>query len=149
MTLSSEQITDLIADLRARARSAISESATDALNAAADALEAEHQRAEEAEKNRDEFRNAWNGYGFEIIRLEAERDALRAACHEAEFRRDELREAIDQVRALHYETDNTLHTIPAKVCTHRYCVDAAGDQVAWPCPTGRILSRAIDTKEKP
>ena len=50
---------------------------------AAGALDAEHARAEAAESNRDEFRNAWNAQGFEIIRLEDERDRLRRAIEDA------------------------------------------------------------------
>ena len=50
---------------------------------AAGALDAEHARAEAAESNRDEFRNAWNAQGFEIIRLEDERDRLLNAIKDA------------------------------------------------------------------
>lgn len=38
---------------------------------------------EEMTANRDEFRNAWNAQGFEILRLEAERDRYRAAIEAA------------------------------------------------------------------
>lgn len=58
-----------------------------------------------------------------------------------EAERDEALSVIAEVRALHYEHQNTIHTIPATVCAHRYCVDGMGDQVAWPCPTGTALSR--------
>jgi formiminotetrahydrofolate cyclodeaminase len=75
-----DDIKKRVEDLRARARAAISEEATDALNAAADTLEAEHQRAETLEANRA----AWTGDAFELVqKAEAERDALRTAIQDA------------------------------------------------------------------
>lgn len=51
--------------------------------------------------------------------------------------------ALEPVRALHAKHENTLHAEPPFVCSHRHCIDDAGDQCAWPCPT----IRAIETKE--
>lgn len=39
---------------------------------------------------------------------------------------------------LHAPHENTIHTNPAVVCSHRQCVGDAGDQMPWPCPTVRI-----------
>ena len=113
----------------------------------ADALEVAEKRATEAEAERDEFK-----------RLFAEchpihRDGVqRAYVAEKELRDRELHHfeveqelvaalaVIEKARSLHYPHENTIHTEPALVCAHRHCVDDAGDQVAWPCPTGRTLS---------
>lgn len=61
----------------------------------------------------------------------------------AEVKREAVEKALEPVRALHAKHGNTLHTEPKFVCSHRHCVDDAGDQCAWPCPT----IRAIETKE--
>lgn len=55
----------------------------------------------------------------------------------------QARAALDSVRALHAKHENTLHTELKFVCSHRHCIDDAGDQCAWPCPT----IQAIETKE--
>ena len=100
------------------------------------------ERAERVEKerdealaNRDQFRNAWNAQGFEIIRLEDERDALAKerdmrASESADLERerddlqadldaevdknaryrtrnDELAAVVEKVRAWRREVDNT------------------------------------------
>lgn len=80
----------------------------------------------------------------------AERDALEEQMQDremlvmlllnAERQRDAALAVIKKARSLHYPHENPIHTEPALVCAHRHCVDDAGDQVAWPCPTGRILS---------
>lgn len=82
-----ERVAELIADLRGRAESAISHEATDALNAAADALaavsaerDAEHRRAERLEENRA----SWVGDAMELVaKAEADHDRLHKAITEA------------------------------------------------------------------
>jgi hypothetical protein len=69
-----EQVADLIAELRKGDGNGCKH-ANDMMHRAADALEA-------MTFNRDVFRNAWNGYGFEIIRLEWERDEALAVIAE-------------------------------------------------------------------
>ncbi|UOR02045.1 hypothetical protein MUN77_01555 [Leucobacter allii] len=44
-----------------------------------------------------------------------------------------------KVRELHSKHENTIHATPEWVCSHRNCVDDAGDQSAWPCATIRAL----------
>lgn len=97
--METDPIAELIADLRARARAAISEEATDALNASADTLEVEHQRAERAEGLLDKVAGvaassipdlslrgkpmaAVVGLSVTLGAAEVERDALRAALKE-------------------------------------------------------------------
>lgn len=52
--------------------------------------------------------------------------------------------AIAKVRALHYEHEGP-HCYT--VCAHRYCIDDAGDQHRWPCPTIRALGSVPSTGE--
>lgn len=75
------------------------------LDRAADTIDALVKERDEALANRDQFRNAWNAQGFEIIRLESERDALarerdmRASeSADLERERDELAAVVDKVR---------------------------------------------------
>src|SRR5690606_16297152 len=86
--------------------------ANDVMRRAADALEA-------VSANRDEFRTAWNGYGFEIIRLEAECDRYREAIEAA---------IASEGRTLQLLTGRT----PSR----------ADSSQTW-----RILSRALNDKE--
>lgn len=86
------------------------------------------------------------------MHFKAERDALEEQMQDremlvmlllnAERQRDAALAVIKKARSLHYPHENPIHTEPALVCAHRHCVDDAGDQMAWPCPTGRILSSA-------
>lgn len=78
-----DDIKKRVEDLRARARAAISEEATDALNAAADTLEAEHQRAETAEAEVAGMLADSTRWMNRALPAEAERDALRAAIQDA------------------------------------------------------------------
>ena len=72
-------------------------------------------------------------------------DARYERLHEAELsdvsaERDAALARIARVEALHAKHENTIHTRPEFVCSHRHCVDDAGDQHAWPCPTVRALT---------
>ena len=66
-------------------------------------------------------------------------DRLLDQAIEARAERDKAEATLARVRELHYpETD--VHGVT--VCAHRHCVDDDGDQVAWPCPTARVLDGA-------
>lgn len=119
-----DDIKKRVEDLRARARAAISEEATDALNAAADTLEAEHKRAEIAER----YAASMQSKNFTVeAERDAERDRANGEAHDARHLRsvrDALRTAIQGV--------------------------LGARDMEWDLPpAARIrLSRAIDTKEK-
>lgn len=71
-----EKVAELVAAARKFIRYHASEDDETIITRLTDALTA-------VSANRDEFRTAWNAYGFDIIRLEDDRDRLHKAITEA------------------------------------------------------------------
>ena len=53
-----------------------------------------------------------------------------------------LAQTVRAVLELHEPIDDHIH-LRAKICSHRYCVDEALDQMEYPCPTVQAITDAL------
>lgn len=53
-----------------------------------------------------------------------------------------LAQAVRAVLERHKPVDDYIH-LRAKICSHRYCVDEALDQLEYPCPTVQAITEAL------
>jgi len=53
-----------------------------------------------------------------------------------------LAQTVRAVLELHEPIDDHIH-LRAKICSHRYCVDEALDQMEYPCPTVQAITEAL------
>lgn len=54
----------------------------------------------------------------------------------------QLAQTVRAVLELHEPIDDHIH-LRAKICSHRYCVDEALDQMEYPCPTVQAITDAL------
>lgn len=54
-----------------------------------------------------------------------------------------LSRAVRAVLELHEPVDDYIH-LRTKICSHRYCVDEALDQLEYPCPTVQAITDAME-----
>ena len=57
-----------------------------------------------------------------------------------------LAQTVRAVLELHEPIDDHIH-LRAKICSHRYCVDEALDQMEYPCPTVQAIADALGGTE--